>query len=790
MYYHDHYTWQGIYDDQVVIHSDGAVSTYLEWDGIDVDLDTQEVVAAKWQKLYNVLTKLDAKTITEFHFWREYDNSATHRYLKHSDKIIRGGEFAHMIRTELADHLGRQGMSNQLGIVLIKQSDHKIHFTAKSQLKHEGLSAERLLISAGELVESLKAEIKPVDKYFYRIQQSFDRRRHLMGSIINMDHALSVNEQFITEAPQIENRVLKIENEYTKVLLLFQYPDADPAWMLPILSVRCAMHIMVSVKPADTKESLAAAESSGRRAEATLDTKGQDFQRQKIAESQDYREWIRTTKGVVVKNFMVIHLHSSNRKQLEEANRAIVRYIETQGGQVRDADYIQRFFFRVGQPGQSYLSTLYRPDGHALVANMLPVQKWSSGDIDNPDILQLEKSGQLITSSVMNKALNHSFFGGMTRSGKDAFHVSQVAQLYPLGANYYFLEIGSTNKWLCQAFGGEEAYLTIDPEHTVINPLPPYAIVNIGAEFPVNIDICTETIRAIMFILTGFRNDMENHPEWIHELAAAQNVLQSLYRTAPQGTKLAPTMVDYLNGLNKYKNDSKEQNSAAKRLAANLDSFLTTGEGKIFAREDNTNIHGGIFGVDLKDVRSASEQLTIFYVVFIALRMTQLAFSSRQYTQIVLNELHELVRISPKIIGNLCSSIARMGAKEKSFLTILTQDTDEVEKLDSGILSQMSRQALLYRRDKWEIVGKKLNVPEGVVNRWKTIPYPVDLPYRECIYGHGDTYHHYHVTLPSTILNLADSSPDVLDAKDRIEKITADPFERLKLLEEFRRKSA
>lgn len=781
--YNDLFTWNYPFGDHVILHTDGSASCLIDWGGIDADLLTAVELRGAWDRFYDLIgRRLPHGYCAEWHLWRERDDSPAKRYLEYSNKIQRGGEFARRIRSELAAHLGPRGITNQVGVILTQQARHRVTLSAKKRLANDDDDATALLRVAREYIADLPSgRIASVNEYLGRIRQSVDRRRFLANAAPRYDSAYSIAEQIVPERPTVTGRMLDVAGHKTKILFLYHYPDTLPGWAISILETPCAMHIMSATITADTREALKAAEKSGAATDGLMSasTKGQDFQKKKADQLGEFRQWMTDNDGIAVRNFYVIHLHGTE-EEVEEAAKVIGQRVEREFGQVRDADYIQRYFFRMAQPGQAYQCNMFRPDCHFAVANMLPVQVWRAGDVARPEVLRQSKSGQLVTFSSTDKALLHGFIGGMTRSGKDANYAAEVAELYPLGCNYAFIEFGSSYKWLVHSYAGPDNYLTLDPDNSVVNPLPLYEHAKAGPE-PLNTYVCSETANGLAFLLTG-RPSFDQHQK-----AAAQKCLQLLFSTptAKRPKKQAPNLADYLKVLSAVSEDhfTESQIRAAKEMAANLESFLDTSEGRIFTRDENIVFRPGIIGVDLKDVYKASHQLALFYTICLSLRFTQMAFSARVLNMIVLNELHVLVKLAPEVIGALCSSISRMGAKEKSFLSVITQDTSEVEALDPAILSQMPRRELMYRADRWEYVAQRLGVQrEGVIERWKGFPYPVDKPYRESIHGFGDDYYHLHLSFPNFILNLADSGPDTLTAKDEIEKITNDPFERLKLL--------
>ena len=771
-YYNDLFTWEAPIGDHVIVDRQQAVSVLIDYSGYNFDLLIDEEQDEVLSQLEDVIKSLPIGYIAEFHLWRERDDTPAKRYLE--TPLVRGSEFGQKCREELAAHLGPKGIANQVGIVLVRQPRRGLRFSARAELKAQTRDAQELLVHAERIANRLPGgRVAHVDTYYNRIVQSAHHRRYSKQHVFRYDPVYALRDQLITEVPVIEDRACVIDGEITKVLMVFKYPDTVAGWILKLSKIQCALHITHILMPVDTKEAVYAADSLRQKSEGLLVDKADDYQEEKIRQLDDFKTHVTENDLSILKNLFIIVLHGQ-RAEVERAAAQIDQQFQP-SGDLRDADSVQRRYYRFALPGQGYLGDLFRPDEHQQLAAMLPVQVWGGGD-GKAEILRLCDSGQLVTHSITDKELASSFVGGMTRSGKDADFVCQLAETYCLGTDIKLVEIAPTYRWLCEGYGGN--YVVLHPDESVINPLPPYSCARSDTALPLSSMLVSNTLDGISFLLTDNRTTLDRF-----EHSAAQSALQLVY-AFPAADAQTPTLEHLLAQLDSLDPEyhSKEQVKAAKQMASYLDAFLRTTEGQLFLKQDNVDLTGNFVGVDLSEIRKADQKLMVFYLVFVCLRFAQEAFMNRNYTQIVLNELKQFVDVARDKVGALCSAISRMGGKEKSFLTIITQHTDEVESLDKAVLDQMPIRNLLYMQGSHDVIAERLAISEGARSRWKSFDYPVGKPYREKIFVSGDDVYHHHLSFPPFLLNLANSSPDVLNLKDAIGKEEGNPFERMRLL--------
>jgi hypothetical protein len=774
--YADLYSWSHAYGDQVLCHTDGANSCLIEWDGFDAEMMSDTDRANTWSTLYTILQMLGTEYCAEFHLWREYDDTLAQDYLQRGQDMVRGQQLGQYLRQAMAEHLAPYGIRNRVGLVLTRLPRPRLALGAKRQLVRQGEDAEMLLTHAEHITARLPgARVVSKDQYINRIVQSFDRESFLGGAKLAIDPRFSIAEQVLREAPRVVDRRIVMGERHSKVLLVHLYPDADAAWFALLATANIAMHVSQVVIPVDTKQSLKASERASDLAEGSMGKRGRSVASQTLNDLANFQQYVSGNNLSIFKNCYIIHLHGE-RDELTEQSRYLSDWINSNGGQVRDADYVQLPYFRAAQPGQGYLSPMFRPDHTWQVANMAPVQVYRTGE-PQPESLRLGQSGALIGFDMSAQKVPHSFTVAMTGSGKGVDKVATIAETFPYGIDWYICEIGGSYKWVVEGFGG--TYSKVDPSETVVNPLPPFAIADIHKPLPLNATIAGGTVNALSFLLTDGLTDMP-----VHHAAAAQSALQLLY-AVPDAKREAPSLPDYLRELEAASREleSDLQRTAAKAMAQNLSSFLDTTEGRIFAREDNLVLSEGITGVDLKEVDRASPKLLKFYLVFLALRFNHLAFARRNPARVLLDEMHKFVAIAPDVTGRLISELARMGRKDAAAIDLVTQGIAEIDIIEDEVLNSMPLRSLLYRADGWDKIAGRIAMPPGPLAMWKKYPYPMNFDWRPAMRSVGEDYYNLHLSFPHPMLDLAATSPEDLDLKDAIGLTIKDPLARLK---EFR----
>lgn len=772
--YADLFSWSHPYGDNVVAHQDGACSVSIAWDGFDSEMSTAGECATKWTELYTLIGLLGLDYCAEFHFFRESDSSLAAEYLEHSSQMVRGHAVAHAVREAVATHLAPYGMSNRVVLVLTRTPPKGFAFGAKRQLVQQGRAAEELLGAAKTLASKLPGgQLKTCDEYAADIIQAFNRDAFMRGHSYKLDPRFLMSEQLLSVAPRLDNKRVRVGDSLCKVLLVSMYPDAQPGWFVGMADLPIPVHVSQIVRPVDTKQTLRASEREADQAEGTLGKRGRTQHLKAMNDMVGFQAFVAENNLGIFLNAYVIHLHGT-ADELRDNERSVTDWIEAAGGQVRSAEWMQLPYFRAAQPGQGYRCPKFRPDHTWLIANMAPVQVYRTGE-RNPESLRLGASGALIGLSTSTQVVPHSFTVAITGGGKGVEKVAQIAETFPFGIDWYIAEIGGSYRWIVEAFGG--VYSKIDPNETVVNPLPPFLAADPTAPLPLDAQLAGGTVNALSFLLTDGKTELP-----VHHAAAAQSALQLLYAAPPEG-KEAPTLADLLQELETSSKEleSEPQRKAAHEMTQNLSSFLETTEGRIFARPDNLVLSDGITGVDLKEVDRASPKLLKFYLVFLALRFNHLAFARRNPARVLLDEMHKFVAIAPDVIGKLISELARMGRKDAAAIDLVTQGVAEIDIIEQEVLNSMPLRTLLYRSDGWDTIAGRIAMPAGPLDIWKRYPYPLNLDWRPAIKSVGQDYYNLHLTFPKILLDLSATGPTDLDLKDQIGATVSDPLERLRL---------
>ena len=781
--YERFFTWSHPLGEEVIAHQDGAVSLLIEWQGLDMEMCSEQERLQHWATLYRCLEQVGGDYCLEFHLWREHDPQLAQAYLAKGADMVRGIEFGQIVREAQARHLSQYAMVNSVGLIVTRLPQKKRLAGVRAQLKHQARLGEDLREQALKLVNALPgASIAPFTRYLERIAQSVDRNGYTRGARTRHDPQLLITEQMLREAPTVVQGAVTFGEPdntcVTKVLYVHLYPDSRPAWFTGLAPISATLHVSHVIRPADTASAMRRAERETDLLEGTASNRGQDYTAKGLSDLAAFRRMVADHDLAIFHNAYIIHLHGT-RAQVKHAAEEIKHLIDTQGGQVRDADYMQLPFFRAAQPGQGYRTPIFRPDHTWQVADMVPVQVYRRGDA-HVESLRLGHASQLIGFDLSHQSVAHAVTVAMTGAGKGVDKVTTIAETYPLNVDWYIAEIGTTYQWVVEAFGG--TYTRIDPDHTVINPLPRFGVADRTTPLPLDSALAGGTLQALAFLLTDGATTLD-----VHSAAAAEMALQMLYAN-PGAPGEAPTLEDYLKELERADYfEHEDQALAAKRMGNNLHSFLCTTAGRIFTRRDNLELSPGITGVDLKDVGKASPQLLKFYLVFLSLRMAHMAFyTTANPARVLLDEMHEFVRVYPEVVGALISGIARMGRKENAAIDIVTQGIREIDVIEKEVLNSMPLRSLLYRADEWDEIASRINMPARPLEVWKQFEYPLERDYRPALRSVGNCYYRLHLVYPDLLLDLADTSPAALALKASIAQQTRDPLERLELLRHAR----
>ncbi len=760
--YCDLYTWSHPLTPHVLAHTDGAVSAAIAWAGLDCEFAVLAARSQAFAAIEKLLKEMPQGCWLEFHLWRQADPKAVDPYRAHYARAARPSPFAKAIRTALADHLAGLVFVNQLAAIAGVLPPPRLQ-RAKRALAAQCARAEELEEQIAALAQALPgARLLAADDYVALIRASYDG-----SAAVCRDPWLSLAEQIAAVPPVPDGQGLQAGECAWRILYLQAYADAEPGWVMPLVSVPIPLHISQIVVAADTEHTLRALERADRLAMGTIGHRGRERQLEVLADMQAFRRLVAQKDLSVHRNAYILAVPGDAAHAAPV--RELLAALHRGGSQVRTDRFVQLPFFRAAQPGQGYRAPAWRPDHARQIASMAPVQGFRAG-ADRPESLRIGMASQPVSFDYSGQVVGHAFTVAMTGAGKGVDKVATIAETYPFGIDWYVLEVGGTYRWVVEALGG--TYTCLDPERSAVNPLPARAAAANGLP-PA---LASATLNILSFLLTDGRTTLD-----FHEAAAAGQALAALY-AVPAASD--PGLVDLLASLQGLAAVPRDQRRAAARMAANLQSFLSTPEGAIFAGSDNVTLSTGISGVDLKEIDRAGGKMLTFYLVFLCLRFLNMAFSKRTPSRILLDEIHRFVAHAPDVLRRLVSEVARMGRKENASIDIVTQGLQEIDVMEAEIVNSMPIRSLLYRTDGWEEIGSRIGMPPAALAIWKSFPFPLAMPWRPAIRSVGPEYFAVRLTFPRLLLDLADTTPQGLAAKADIGARVADPLERLRRLRE------
>ena len=133
-------------------------------------------------------------------------------------------------------------------------------------------------------------------------------------------------------------------------------------------------------------------------------------------------------------------------------------------------------------------------------------------------------------------------------------------------------------------------------------------------------------------------------------------------------------------------------------------------------------------------------------------------------------------------------SITRMGRKESGAFDGVTQELSDITELGKGTLNQMTHRSLLYTPSDHDALLEYIpRMSQRTLDCWKHYPDPKSIDgmdYRQGVQMMGDRAWDLYYTFPESVMSLANTDPDVLALKAKIETRIKDPFERIAALKE------
>ncbi len=799
--YQSMYTWHHPLNEHIVAHSDGRVSCYLSYRGIDPTLKTQNEQDDQLQALRSFMNNLPEDVTCEFHLWRGKNREVMDRYLANAERTIRGHEFANHARQCIAEQLYPRSASNRVGLVLSMAPKFWEHLWGKVSAKEKLIVQVKLgnrLLNALDLIDGTLPDLKlePLDVYGQAVWRSYNRDYFDEGvetlKEVKTHHAL--NEQWASIKPDFiaKDNIHKIGDTYCWSGILKQTPDlVDPHWFYNFIrTIRggaegvAEIELHVSHVMQKTSAGFAAnkAEQAAYKTQETNSVAGGTENRGKAGDEVAFAHEVSDKQLKVFRHVFQIQLYSKDYEFLKHRVKDLKKWFATerQNAELVNNSVLAESVWRNAMPGQGYLNTFWPQHSHLYVSCMVPSVQFDQGHHDATS-MQVTQDGELIGLDYPTDDTSHAMISGNSGVGKGVRKSVEVIEFGSIGWDWYILEVGQTHRWTVEHLGGR--YVSLDPDYHVINPFPNYADVKrmckllhkLQKEKGVKVeedalpkDIVVGTVQGISFTFLGpggFANLPEQ--ELVFYECVAQAAMLALYAPgAERSGSAAPNLQDYFFAMETIGQSGllkPPQQKAADAMLAHLEAYLDTEVGKIFKQDNNLSIEAGIVGIDFEPLRE-NEALYRAFLTFVCMRFGQLTFTSEHPSRVLLEEVHNAKGIDPKAISKLARDVALMGRKASAAIELSGQDISQFQFADksnkSDTDSQIDYVQLFYTKKYHADVAETYGLPEPVLTTWKSFQNPkrCSKPYRDILLSLDGHWYEILGSQPEFVLQLVNTS--------------------------------
>ncbi|MBE8182618.1 MAG: hypothetical protein HAW61_03730 [Candidatus Portiera sp.] len=759
-------------DDNYIIHRDGSVSALAQIDGYDIYMQDASSAANYLNNINNIINQLPLNISFEFHMHRRRDTISPQRY--RAQKLCRSIKVLEELRESYISHIEESCYKNSIYLLIHQHREISLS-TLMSAWNPDSLEkiyndALQQKVQLAKYCDTLATKLngfrmlnrEDASKFLY------EASHHRSCEIIPTDRYDLQN--LLAPSGQLVDDVYVMNGINVKAGLLYFYPEPSPRLFTDLFSwLPVDMDIALYLRRKDSGSLLrksGAEEVKQEKQIATSDAMAE----KRLLEISEWRRYIVNNDLQIFANVCFIKLYgdpSTIRHYCNEINEQLSAL-----GGIMESEKLLRFSLNYSLPGNMHKSKFMRHDHTEMVSCLLPAVEFHQGNGYEEAILGTNHTfSGFDLSNKSGGEFYHSMTVAKTGSGKGVLNCARIIQLYGLGYDFYTIEIGNTYEFLFKLLGGN--YATLDPDESVINPFPPYS----EATETISSVLVSPTIRSLAKIFTDGNMQLD-----IHQIAICEMTLKSVYKQPPQQSlknggdlnnnsnkNLAPNLQDFYNCLSKLseKNLSDKQKRARDEILVNVKSFLDTIIGERFKHENNLTISDGLFGADFKRLKDDAH-LMMTYLTFLSLRFGQKALFNQTPTFISIDELHEFARIDKETIRTLCTQIARMGRKESGYINLITQEAEDILKLDSSLISQMHITNLLYTESRHSLLLDTLSsLNTQAFDTWSNYTTG-HKEYRPAMIGFGDKWVDSFLTYPMEILALADTSNRGLQIKREI----------------------
>ncbi|MCH9662418.1 MAG: hypothetical protein K0U66_02015 [Gammaproteobacteria bacterium] len=744
-----------------MLNDDGSVTVALCYDGFALYLDDNARAQAH-DCIRSVLDNIEKKHVFEFHLCRQPDQRQSEAYK--NVPIHRQHRVTRWIRGCMAGHVAAREYRNCVFVFITTTAEQRGWLGAARTLKEQAGAVEPLLALATEIMRKLPGgHIDTASAYRHVLATVNDNR--CAGAFDSLGRCAGwfaggrIHES--------DGRLRLADGRWLKSLWFENYPEARVGFICRLTQAPASIHIVQGLKPVSVIDrqaiqrdiNITASMASG----ASL-----AGARIKLQAHTDMQAWCAKDDGDIYWNFFAVQIIDADPERVDKLARRIQEQIATQGGLVRDYSDIQFAAWHYLLPGAGHCARRWRIDETEQLTAMAPVHVPAVG-AQTALSLRLSTQNTPVNIGYRRGDVAHHVTIAMTGAGKSLDRCARILESYGTGIDIYALEIGQSLWWAIEAVGGQ--YHRLDPDEVMINPMPDRSCCHNG-ELP--IDMLATTTTALSMLLTGGAVLDQ------FEMTATQAAMRAVYANADLYP--TPTISDMLVQLQNLDHDRKAIVTAATRLSDHLGAFLESAEGQRLVELPQLSMRPGAIGCDLSRIKEKAPRLLKFYLVFIALKFSQLACASRNPAEIVLDEMHEFVHHAPEVVGALIDGIARMGRKNANYINIITQEEGEIEAIGRSVLNQITRKCLLYKQADHNALAARIGMPAPVARAWRAWRNPLALDYRyalECI--DGEQWHELFLQFPEEISILSRTDPASLDLKHQISATITDPVERVRV---------
>lgn len=789
-------------------HTDGAVSCAVKWAGIDYEATHDEhALAQSIKSLYSLYVAASAYTnlFIENHLFRGLDNSHAETYYEYGVKNFRedrNPQFSRRIRREMADHLGKFARHNDVYMVFVLQPRLGIFGGrgTKAVLQRKQQLASIVNELCGFLPDD--AELLDIDRYHSLILRHNNPARVENGrDITPYNYRFEATNSII--APTIERRCIRTQGKnsegyYHRVIALLDYPDALMGWCARLSRDNSdTIHIVQTTNALDTQlVNLKSARESERSFQAASLVGGESVAG-KLRDAANFRDFVQQHNLTIHANNYVIIISDVSIDVVNQRHSEICRWLRENPETliVTDDPEMELNYFRTSTPSMGYKSPYFREDHHWQVCNMLPCFAQKHGDMTHPEMAFLTSVGTTVGIRQKRGALHHSLAAAKTGSGKSVTMAAMIAQLYPLGFNFYITEVGRSYEFLVRAFGGE--YHVLDPDKTVVSPFSSYEEMRKIAASNVDEDkddadeneeiifsaTAISTMRNCLLPILLATSSVEDYPNLVHCQSVLDDLIRILY-SMPDPELSCPTLKTALENGRAYHEHLKDCNDHRAEFLGimlnNLDSFLKTAEGSVFANADTLEFKSGLIGLDFGQlIHGQATNLAKYLLLFTSTRLQQLSFIQPEQSFLVFDEDHEYTAIDKKLMNLLKSQVTKRGRKHGAFLYPISQSVKDIAYSDDGtvntdVINQMSNFLLLYYGTDHGNLPELFKLPERAAKIWKNYPDPLaagaEFNYRQGLFVQSGNFYDVFFTWPEILSAITNSNPDAIAFKDQLLK--------------------